>query len=168
MTKKYILTTLLSILYISLYSQTDSIRTKRIEKFYEYAIDNDTTRLDSIYSSTTKSWGIIAGIGINEKINLELGYGRAFYGVIWHHWHFANYYLGSEFMFQNETFLIAPKISFWCNGGSVPGALGLNLLYYTDLNHYNNFVFRPEIGIGYFKFKLVWGYNISLMFRTSF
>ena len=154
---------LLSTTYTISYSQIDTILIKQIETdFYEKTLGNDTTLLDSICSYTTKSWGIIAGIGINEKGSMELGYGRAKYGVNWFHWHFVNYYFGSEFLYQNNMFLIAPKISIWGNGGSTPTAVGLNLLYYSDLGRYNNLVFRPEIGLGYHKFKLVWGYNISL------
>ena len=167
MIKRVIILTFTSVLYIIGYSQTDSIIIKQIETdFYRYTLRNDTTYLDSIYSDRTTSWGIIAGVGINDKVTIELGYGRAVYGSIWHHWHFSNIYFGSEFIYRNEKSLIAPKISFWGNGGSTPTAIGLNFLYYTDLNHYSNIVFRPEVGLGYYKFKLVWGYNISLNKRA--
>lgn len=37
-------------------------------------------------------------------------------------------------------------------------AMGLNLIYYTDFDR-SSLVFRPEIGIGLDKAKLVYGYN---------
>ena len=174
--RKYIL--LISMLCLIGYSQADTfpdtILIRSIETdFHKIAVDNDTIHLNSIENRRfrtvrTESWGITAGIGLNRNVNIILGYGRAVYGLVgYHHWSFTNIYVGSEFLYQNGNFLVAPKISAWANGGSAGMAMGLNLLYYTNFSHYNNLVFRPEIGFGFGKFKLVWGYNISLN-RTAF
>ena len=49
----------------------------------------------------------------------------------------------------------------WIAGGSSAFALGLNMIYYTDFDN-GSLVFRPEIGFGLDKFKLVYGYNANL------
>ena len=163
--RKYIL--LISMLCLVGYSQADTvpdtILIRSIETdFHKIAVDNDTIHLNSIEKRRfiTESWGITAGIGLNRNVNIVLGYGRAtFIDVVG-----VSFYIGSEFLYQNENFLVAPKISFRMGGGF---AYGLNLLYYTNFRGYNNFVFRPEVGIGFHRVSLLWGYNISLN-RTAF
>ncbi len=139
------------------YSQIDSSRIKKIETdYYKFTLP-DTSYLDSVYAYRTKAWGIIAGVGKNRNITTEFGYGIAFYGG--HYWKFASLYFGNEFLYQNGKWIYAPKISLWGNGGM---AFGLNLIYYTDLHKIERFVFRPEFGVGIYKFKLAYGYNITL------
>lgn len=53
----------------------------------------------------------------------------------------------------------APKIGAWMGGGCAGMALGINLLYYTKPNN-GRLCLRPEIGLGFDRFKFVYGYNI--------
>lgn len=43
-------------------------------------------------------------------------------------------------------------------------AMGLNLIYYTDFGQ-SSVRIRPEIGIGFDRWKFVYGYNIPLTIK---
>jgi len=117
--------------------------------------------MDSIYSETTKSIGLIAGVNYWKTPFLEIGFGKAKYGVSWGHWFFGTINFGSEISYWDNQFVVAPKISTWANGGSSAMAMGLSLIQYTNFEE-NTLRFRPEIGIGFDKFKCVYGYNFSI------
>ena len=57
--------------------------------------------------------------------------------------------------------VIGPKIGAWIAGGSGGMAMGLNLIYYTNFDQ-SSLRIRPEIGMGFGRFKVVYGYNIPL------
>ncbi len=135
---------------IQAYGQNDTTHIQNI---------NTVTQADSVYGWETKSWGIVAGMNYSCKLTGEIGYGKARYGVIVHHWYMSNYYFGSEFTIHDKKVILAPKASYWINGGSAGMALGLSLINYTDFST-SSLKIRPEIGIGLGKFKAVYGYNI--------
>jgi hypothetical protein len=100
--------------------------------------------------------------GINFKGNYygELGLAINQYGRVGYHPSAWSIFVSNEFKIDDKI-LIGPKIGTWIAGGSSAMAMGLNLIYYTDFNQ-SSLRFRPEIGIGLFNFKVVYGYNISL------
>ena len=71
---------------------------------------------------------------------------------------------------STEVLLGAPAIcgikgSAWT---SVWGfVLGISTIYYTDFQ-YGNFKIRPEIGLGFYPFKLSFGYNIPTIYNKDF
>ncbi|MBW7960587.1 hypothetical protein H3C65_03810 [Patescibacteria group bacterium] len=70
---------------------------------------------------------------------------------------FAKY--ASLEMGSNRTkFIMVPKIGAWAGMGT---GVGLNLLYYSDFQH-GTLVFRPEIGLAFWRLKLMYGYNVRL------
>jgi hypothetical protein len=149
------------LLIINVYCQVDTIvELKKVEDdFYKRTI-RDSTQIDSVYSRNTISWGIVGGINYNSKFLVEIGFGKANYGVTWNHWHLWNYYFGTEIGYLENKLILAPKLSYWINGGSSAIALGLNFINYTDFTS-SSLKFRPEIGFGIGKFKIVYGYNLS-------
>ena len=80
--------------------------------------------------------------------------------TIGHH-PFSSAYFASTEIKLGDKFIVGPKIGVWATGGSGGMAIGLNMIYYTDFDN-SNLVFRPEIGFGLDKFKLVYGYNVKL------
>ena len=47
-------------------------------------------------------------------------------------------------------------------GGGVAGMnIGLNIINYTDFRE-NSFCLRPEIGVGFGVFRIVYGYNFAI------
>ena len=86
----------------------------------------------------------------------ELGLSANVWGVARHPYG-AAVYLGSEIRVDHSN-LIGPKVGFYFTAGS---AMGAQFIYYTDGTE-GSMIFRPEIGIGLFKFKLTYGYNVRL------
>jgi hypothetical protein len=90
----------------------------------------------------------------------ELGFAVNRYGRVGHH-PFASACFASAEMRIGNDLLIAPKIGAWIGGGAGGMALGINLLCYTDFVH-SSWRLRPEIGMGFGRWKVVYGYNIPL------
>ena len=136
MTKNVLIIIVLFSFQLQSYGQKDSIKEviNKVEEDFNVRTISDSTSIDSLYSWHTKSWGITTGINFNSKLTYEIGFGRANYGEVWHHWFLSNYYLGSEFTFNDDKLILAPKASIWINGGSAGLALGLNLINYTDFS----------------------------------
>lgn len=63
----------------------------------------------------------------------------------------------------NPSVVFGPKLSLWAYGGSSIIAMGINAIDYFDTNGNNSFVFRPDIGVGVFGIKIVYGWNIPLL-----
>lgn len=90
----------------------------------------------------------------------ELGFAINQYGRIGLHPTAWAYFVSSEVRIDNAL-LIAPKIGGWIGGGVAGMALGANLLCYTDTRDMS-WRLRPEIGMGFDRWKVVYGYNIPL------
>lgn len=86
----------------------------------------------------------------------ELGIGRNIYGIA-HHPFGVSYYLGSEVRVDRPE-LLGVKVGVYVTGGV---AMGVQLIQYIDAGE-GCMVLRPEIGIGIFKAKLTYAYNIGL------
>ncbi|MCC7503392.1 MAG: hypothetical protein IT229_12740 [Flavobacteriales bacterium] len=86
----------------------------------------------------------------------ELGIGRNIYGVV-HHPFGVSYYLGSEVRVDRPE-LLGVKVGVYGTGGV---AIGVQLIQYFEAGE-GCAVLRPEIGIGIFKAKLTYAYNIGL------
>lgn len=98
--------------------------------------------------------GLLAGFVQGRQSALEVGLSRNIYGVV-HHPFALNYFIGTEVELHDKP-LIGPKLGVWVSGGM---AMGAQAIWYTDGTD-NAFVLRPEIGIGIFKAKMTYGYNI--------
>lgn len=115
----------------------------------------------SRFCQTEKSIGIVPEIqGINN-LYFGLGLSRANFT---HGEGGGNGYgttISLEYNPLNK--IIAPKLSVWATGYIffLGGNIGLNGIYYIS-NDKTNFVLRPEIGLGFMKVYLNYGYNLFL------
>jgi hypothetical protein len=86
----------------------------------------------------------------------EVGLGRNRYGVVHHPYDFG-YYLGAEARVDRPQ-LWGAKVGVYVDGGV---AMGLQLIHYFNGTQ-GGTVLRPEFGIGVWKAKMTYAYNISL------
>lgn len=112
------------------------------------------------YANLEKHISILAGYNFWRNHFAELGLAVNQYGRVGHHPSAWAYFISSELKFDDKV-LIGPKIGTWIGGGAGGMAMGLNLIYYTDFEQ-SSLRIRPEIGIGFERFKMVYGYNIPL------
>lgn len=87
---------------------------------------------------------------------VELGLGRNIWGSNHHPYDIA-YYLGSELRVDRPE-LLGVKVGAYVDGGA---AMGVQLIQYFEKGA-GCTVLRPEMGIGFFKFKVTYAYNIGL------
>lgn len=87
----------------------------------------------------------------------ELGFAINEWGVVGHHPIAWALYATTE-VYMNRDIVVAPKLGAWIGGGS---AMGINLLYYSNLEGSGRFALRPEIGIGMGPARLTYGYNFD-------
>ncbi len=90
----------------------------------------------------------------------EIGIARNSYGIVGTHPTASCLFVSSEIRIGRGT-LIGPKIGGWLGGGAGGVALGANMICYTDFSEYS-LCLRPEIGLGFWRFKMTYGYNIAL------
>ena len=102
---------------------------------------------------------LIAYNGFGNQ-TMELGIARNTFGMIGHHPYADAQFISCE-LTRNNGWIIGPKIGAWVGGGAAGMALGINGIYYTNFNEYSVRV-RPELGVGFGKWKAVYGYNIPL------
>lgn len=96
--------------------------------------------------------GVFAEVGVAKYTNKNIGY----------HLATSAYFLSTEInILTGKDFIIGPKIGGWISGGAAPMAMGANLIYYTNFKN-SNLYFRPEIGFGLMRVKVVYGYNVIL------
>ena len=114
----------------------------------------DTTKLREIV--VKRSVGLLTGITFGKNTFFDVGVSKNSKTVVGHH-PFSYAYFASTELKLGDKFILGPKIGAWIAGGA--GALGVNMNYYTDFDN-SGLVFRPEIGVGFQNFKLVYGYNI--------
>jgi hypothetical protein len=104
---------------------------------------------------------LLVGYNFWSNHYAELGIARSRLTFENHQPQGSNYFISSEIRLGNP-FLLGPKAGFWVAGGA--GGLGLSAIYYTDLAE-GAWRLRPELGIGLSRFKLAYGYNITLTNR---
>lgn len=128
------------------YSQSDSLKTN-----------------DSIYRQyyMKKDLVMITGYQMQRNHFGEIGIGIMKNGIIGHHPSTLIYGLSNELKLSND-FLWGLKAGLWMGGGVSGMNLGFNLINYTDFQE-NSLRFRPEIGIGFGVFRIVYGFNFVLI-----
>jgi hypothetical protein len=119
-----------------------------------FSQDNDSTHFHKVGD---KYLSLLVGYNFWNNHFLELGIAHNQLDMQGHHPFGFNYFMSTEIKIDNEL-VLGPKIGLWASNGL---GMGLNLIYYTDLDD-SALRFRPEIGIGLSRFKIVYGYNISL------
>jgi hypothetical protein len=103
---------------------------------------------------------VLTGFNFWSNFYGELGLSINQYGRVGHHPAAWAYFISNEIKIDNKI-LIGPKIGVWAGGGVGGMAMGLNLIYYSDFEQ-SSFRIRPEIGMGFGRWKVVYGYNIPL------
>lgn len=107
-----------------------------------------------------KYFSLLGGYNVWNYNFIELGLAINKHGVLVIHPYADAYFVSTEIKLSNKL-LIGPKIGCWASGGIGPCSMGLNLIYYTDFKG-SSLRFRPEIGVGMWNFKLVYGYNVAI------
>ncbi len=118
----------------------------------------DTTKAKEI--NVKRSLGLLTGVTFGKSTFFDIGISKNNNTVVGHHPFFSAYFASTELKF-GDKFIMGPKIGAWAAGGVGGIAMGLNMIYYTDFDN-GSLVFRPEIGLGFQSFKLVYGYNAIL------
>ena len=103
----------------------------------------------------------ISGLQVYDDIFAEAGIGIKNHGVVGPHPLTSIYGLTSEFKLNefSKDFIWGAKAGMWMGGGL---NLGLNLINYTNFEK-NTVKFRPEVGIGLNSFRVVYGYNLTIV-----
>ncbi len=107
---------------------------------------------------TQRSTDILAGGNAGHYVFLELGVAKRWDRVVGHHPSTQVVFLSAEGRIGPEM-VFAPKIGAWAGGGAAGMCMGINALYYMNASG-SSACLRPEIGIGFEEFKVVYGYNI--------
>ncbi|WP_028978209.1 hypothetical protein [Sporocytophaga myxococcoides] len=103
---------------------------------------------------------LVTGINVHKNFFAEAGIAIKDNGVAGHHPITRVLALTSEFKFTDK-FIYAPKAGVWLGGGASGMNLGINLIYYSD-SEKGTLRCRPEIGLGFDAFRVVYGYNIAI------
>ena len=100
---------------------------------------------------------LISGYQIHKNHFAEIGIGIKRDGIVGHHPSTIIYGITNEIKLYNG-FIWGLKAGLWVGNGY---NLGLNIINYTDFKE-SALRFRPEIGFGFGKFRVVYGYNLAL------
>lgn len=121
------------------------------------------TKIDtSVYSNRyTDYTAIVTGYKYLGHHAAELGFCNLTIGVNGHHPSTQIYGGSLEFQFDSDPVLGLNQF-YWFGGGSGGMNIGLNLCHYTNFKGYS-FQFRPEIGIGFNIFRMVYGYSSPII-----
>lgn len=103
---------------------------------------------------------LITGYHIQKNQFVEIGIGIKRNGVAGHHPNTLIYGLSNEFKVSDD-FIWGLKAGINLGGGAAGTNIGFNLIYYTDFEN-SSLRFRPETGIGYSFFRVVYGYNLAI------
>jgi hypothetical protein len=129
-------------------NETDGRRTQRLHR-----------EGGSSFHHTEKSIGLVPEIQGMKNYFFGLGLSRA--NFIHGEGGGSGYGTTLSIEFNPKSYIIAPKINIWTTGYFLifGGNIGLNAIYYLS-NGRQNFVLRPEIGLGFIKVYLNYGYNL--------
>lgn len=116
------------------------------------------TIYDQYYMKTDLS--LLTGYQLHSEHFAEIGIGVMRDGVVGHHPSTMIYGVTNEFIMSND-FVWGLKAGLWLGGGVGGMNIGLNLINYTDFES-NTIRFRPEIGMGFSSFRIVYGYNLAI------
>ena len=125
---------------------------------------SDSTK-SAPFERQKKSLAIVTGYYYYGSSAGELGISLFNSDYIQIHPFWGSLYVSSEF-FYNQKLLVSPKIGAWASGGSAPLNMGLSFVYFTDFSQ-STLLFRPEIGVGFDKFRLYYGRNMRIT-NTNF
>lgn len=114
-------------------------------------------------TKTDKKLSVLTGINFWENsLFAEAGLAKYKNSTDVHHPFSSAYFISTEVnLLTGKNFIIGPKIGGWISGGAGGIALGTSIIYYTDFKN-SNLYFRPEIGFGLMRMKIVYGYNVRL------
>ena len=127
---------------------------------------------NSQQSDTSKVTGMRYSVDLERHISIltgyngwtygfaELGIAINQYGRIGQHPAAWAFFLSDEIK-TDKNIIHGPKIGAWAGGGAGGMALGINLISYMCPD-YPALCIRPEIGMGFGRFKVVYGYNLPL------
>ncbi len=104
---------------------------------------------------------IITGYQIHRNHFGEIGIGIMKNVVAGHHPSTLVYGLSNELKISND-FIWGAKAGLWLGGGIAGMNMGFNMINYTDFQE-NTLRFRPEIGMGFGIFRIVYGYNFAII-----
>ena len=107
-----------------------------------------------------KDIALITGYQLQKSHFVEIGIGIMKDEVGTHHPSTLIYGISNEFKLSSD-FIWGLKVGFWMGGGAAGMNLGANLINYTNFTE-NSIRFRPEIGVGFNHFRIVYGYNLAL------
>jgi len=126
--------------------------------------DSLSTR-DSLYHRyyMQKHMAIVTGYQIQRNHFAEIGVEIMKDGIVGHHPSTLIYGLSNELKLSSD-FIWGLKAGVWMGGGIAGLNMGLNLINYTDFQE-SSLRLRPEIGIGFSVFRVVYGYNFALTNR---
>jgi hypothetical protein len=139
------------------------------ESLFSQNEQHKTNPPDSFVNELRVSNGVILGVGFNNAGVAEISYGRAIFrptkyllGMEGHYiqkeYMLVQFYLGSEFLFDANQFMIAPKVGLNLSV-SIVNLSFCNFMYYTDFKE-EAYSYRPEIGLSLWGGRLFYGYNI--------
>lgn len=132
-----------------------------ISSFCSGQTENDSTDNKMRYGvDLERHISILTGFNFWRNSYGELGLAINQYGRVGHHPAAWAYFVSNEIKIDDKI-LIGPKIGVWAGGGAAGMAMGLNLIYYSDFDQ-SSLRIRPEIGMGFGRWKVVYGYNIPL------
>jgi hypothetical protein len=143
------------------YSQNDSTNTELGDISSNYPDKCLYRWSGSKFAKKEKSIGIVPSIqGVNE-LYLGLGISKAQFIIGEGGGTGFGATLGVDYNPIDK--IIAPKMNLWATGFAFffGGNIGLSGFYYIKEQE-SNFVLKPEIGIGYLKIFINYGYNIFL------
>ena len=103
---------------------------------------------------------VLTGFNFWSNEYVEIGVALNQYGSVGRHPAAWSIFASSEVKWDSKL-LIGPKIGAWVGGGVGGMALGINMIYYTNFEN-SSLRIRPEIGMGFGRWKVVYGYNIPI------
>jgi len=110
--------------------------------------------------SSKKYFSLVTGYYHQKNRFAEFGIGILEIGKMGYHPYSNAFSISNEIIFS-EDFVWGFKATTWFSGGSSPFNIGLNIINYTDFKS-SALRFRPEIGIGVFNFRIVYGLNVTI------
>lgn len=123
--------------------------------------DQDTAQtLYPPYVEMQQQISVLTGYNFWSNHYAELGIVHNQHGRAGTHLSAWAYFFSTEIRSGKEL-IIGPKAGAWISGGSSALAIGINMVCYTDFEEYSLRI-RPELGIGFGIWKVVYGYNIPI------
>jgi hypothetical protein len=116
------------------------------QQFHSFKVEKDISLITG-FQSGTYSFAEI-GIGIKKDVLGAPHPSTLIFGV-------------TNELKINKGFVWGLKLGAWTGGGVGGTNIGLNLIHYTSFNS-SAFRFRPEVGMGFGHFRMVYGYNFTV------